>query len=136
MSGNKVPESRRDPLRSALSQFDSMPLGLAFAIFCLFDSAYGLRYESGLFSLLIHGDPLWMVQFFEFILSSMFILNYGCGVYVPTSITTSCLKHVLPNNSSMLANPQITSRTSIKYPIRGIPHFDKYIQCYPFLSMS
>ena len=53
MSGNKVPESRRDPLRSALSQFDSMPLGLAFAIICLFDSAYGLRYESGLFSLLI-----------------------------------------------------------------------------------
>ncbi|MDG1544069.1 MAG: ABC transporter permease [archaeon] len=79
MSGNKVPESRRDPLRSALSQFDSMPLGLAFAIFCLFDSAYGLRYESGLFSLLIHGDPLWMVQFFEFILSSMFILNFALG---------------------------------------------------------
>ena len=74
MSGNKVPV---DPLRSVLSQFDSMPLGLAFAIIGLIDSAYGLRYESGLFSVLIHGDPLWMVQFFEFILSSMFILNYG-----------------------------------------------------------
>ena len=77
MSGKEVPEIRVNPLQKVLSQFDSMPLGLAFAIIGLIDSAYGLRYESGLFSILIHGDPLWMVQFFEFILSSMFILNYG-----------------------------------------------------------
>jgi ABC-type branched-subunit amino acid transport system permease subunit len=77
VSGKQVPEIRVNPIQNALSQFDSMPLGLVFAIIGLIDSAYGLRYESGLFSVLIHGDPLWMVQFFEFILSSMFILNYG-----------------------------------------------------------
>ena len=75
MSNNRVPESRSN--LDLLQIFDSISIGLAFALIGLIDSAYGLRYESGLFSLFIHGDPLWMAQFLEFILSSMFILNYG-----------------------------------------------------------
>ena len=56
--------------------WDSIPVELKLAFFVLFDAAYGLRYQSGIFSLLIYGDPLWMFQFFEFILSSMYILYW------------------------------------------------------------
>ena len=56
--------------------WDSIPVELKLAFFVLFDAAYGLRYQSGILSLLIYGDPLWMFQFFEFILSSMYILYW------------------------------------------------------------
>ncbi len=54
--------------------WDSIPTELKFAFFVLFDAFLGLRYQSGMFSLLIYGDPLWILQFFEFVLSSMYIL--------------------------------------------------------------
>lgn len=56
--------------------WDSIPVELKLAFFVLFDAAYGLRYQSGILSLLIYGDPLWMFQFFEFILSSMYVLYW------------------------------------------------------------
>ena len=56
--------------------WDSIPVELKLAFFVLFDAAYGLRYQSGIFSLLIYGDPLWMFQFLEFILSSMYVLYW------------------------------------------------------------
>ena len=56
--------------------WDSIPVELKLAFFVLFDAAYGLRYQSGILSLLIYGDPLWMFQFLEFILSSMYVLYW------------------------------------------------------------
>ena len=42
----------------------------------LFDASIGLRYQLSIFSTLIYGDPLWMINFFEFVLSSMYILYW------------------------------------------------------------
>ncbi|OIR20096.1 MAG: hypothetical protein BEU04_04075 [Marine Group III euryarchaeote CG-Bathy1] len=56
--------------------WDSIPVGLKFAFLAFFDASFGLRYDSGIFSLLIHGDPLWILQFFEYVLSSMYILHW------------------------------------------------------------
>lgn len=56
--------------------WDSIPVGLKFAFLAFFDASLGLRYDSGIFSLLIHGDPLWILQFFEYVLSSMYILHW------------------------------------------------------------
>ncbi len=63
---------------SALTRdsWDSIPVGLKFAFLAFFDASLGLRYESGIFSLLIHGDPLWILQFFEYVISSMYILYW------------------------------------------------------------
>ena len=54
--------------------WDSIPIKLKVAFLAFFDATIGLRYKWGIFSVLIHGDPLWMLQFFEFILSGMYIL--------------------------------------------------------------
>ena len=64
--------------RAALTRdsWDSIPVGLKFAFLAFFDASLGLRYESGIFSLLIHGDPLWILQFFEYVISSMYILYW------------------------------------------------------------
>ena len=70
------PNSLSDFSASIRDGWDSIPVELKLAFFVLFDAAYGLRYQSGIFSLLIYGDPLWMFQFFEFILSSMYILYW------------------------------------------------------------
>ena len=56
--------------------WDSIPAHLKFAFLVLFDASLGLRYESGILSLLVYGDPLWILQFFEFVLSSMYILHW------------------------------------------------------------
>ena len=70
------PSPSSDFSASIRNGWDSIPAELKLAFFVLFDAAYGLRYQSGIFSLLIYGDPLWMLQFFEFILSSMYILYW------------------------------------------------------------
>ena len=70
------PNPLSDFSASIRNGWDSIPVELKLAFFVLFDAAYGLRYQSGIFSLLIYGDPLWMFQFFEFILSSMYILYW------------------------------------------------------------
>ena len=70
------PSPSSDFSASIRNGWDSIPAELKLAFFVLFDAAYGLRYQSGIFSLLIYGDPLWMFQFFEFILSSMYILYW------------------------------------------------------------
>ena len=54
--------------------WDSIPLNLKIAFIVFLDASYGLRNQSGIFSIIIHGDPLWIVQFFEYVLSSMYIL--------------------------------------------------------------
>ena len=56
--------------------WDSIPAHLKFAFLVLFDASLGLRYESGILSLLIYGDPLWILQFFEFVLSSIYIFHW------------------------------------------------------------
>lgn len=66
--------SATDVFRYVRECFDSIPLSLKFAFIVFLDASYGLRNESGVFSIIIHGDPLWIVQFFEYVLSSMYIL--------------------------------------------------------------
>ena len=56
--------------------WDSVPFGTRFAMLALFDAIIGLRYQLSIFSTLIYGDPLWMINFFEFVLSSMYILYW------------------------------------------------------------
>ena len=70
------PKPLSDFSASIRDGWDSIPVELKLAFFVLFDAAYGLRYQSGILSLLIYGDPLWMFQFFEFILSSMYVLYW------------------------------------------------------------
>ena len=54
--------------------WDSISIGVKIALLAFFDASIGLRYQSGIFSLLFSGDFLWMVQFFEYVLSSFFLL--------------------------------------------------------------
>ena len=54
--------------------WDSIPLNLKIAFIAFLDASYGLRNQSGIFSIIIHGDALWIAQFFEYVLSSMYIL--------------------------------------------------------------
>ena len=54
--------------------WDSISIGVKIAFLAFFDASIGLRYQSGIFSLLFSGDFLWMVQFFEYVLSSFFLL--------------------------------------------------------------
>jgi branched-chain amino acid transport system permease protein len=70
------PKPLSDFSASIRDGWDSIPVELKLAFFVLFDAAYGLRYQSGILSLLIYGDPLWMFQFLEFILSSMYVLYW------------------------------------------------------------
>ncbi|SVD21978.1 uncharacterized protein METZ01_LOCUS374832, partial [marine metagenome] len=86
MAGDKpkddaVADSSADIGLGQVSRFirdgwDSIPAHLKFAFLALFDASLGLRYESGILSLLVYGDPLWILQFFEFVLSSMYILYW------------------------------------------------------------
>ncbi len=74
-----VPPSTNSPLltsKSIRDGWDFIPAELKFAFLVFFDAFFGLRYQSGIFSLLIYGDPLWILQFFEYILSSMYILYW------------------------------------------------------------
>ena len=54
--------------------WDSISISVKIALLAFFDASIGLRYQSGIFSLLFSGDFLWMVQFFEYVLSSFFLL--------------------------------------------------------------
>ena len=66
--------SAADVSRYIREGWDSIPLNLKIAFIFFLDASYGLRNQSGIFSIIIHGDPLWIVQFFEYVLSSMYIL--------------------------------------------------------------
>ena len=66
--------SAADVSRYIREGWDSIPLNLKIAFIVFLDASYGLRNQSGIFSIIIHGDPLWIVQFFEYVLSSMYIL--------------------------------------------------------------
>ena len=66
--------SATDVSRYIREGWDSIPLNLKIAFIVFLDASYGLRNQSGIFSIIIHGDPLWIVQFFEYVLSSMYIL--------------------------------------------------------------
>ena len=66
--------STTDVSRYIREGWDSIPLNLKIAFIVFLDASYGLRNQSGIFSTIIHGDPLWIVQFFEYVLSSMYIL--------------------------------------------------------------
>ena len=66
--------SATDVSRYIREGLDSIPLNLKIAFIVFLDASYGLRNQSGIFSIIIHGDPLWIVQFFEYVLSSMYIL--------------------------------------------------------------
>ena len=72
-----VPPSPSSDFSSSIRNgWDSFPAELKLAFLVFLDASLGLRYESGIFSLLIYGDPLWILQFFEYVLSSMYILYW------------------------------------------------------------
>ena len=54
--------------------WDSVSIGVKVALLIFVDASLGLRYQSGIFSLLFNGDFLWIIQFFEYVLSSFFLL--------------------------------------------------------------
>ena len=56
--------------------WDSVPFGTRLAMLVVFDASLGLRYQLSIFASLIYGDPLWMINFFEFVLSSLYILYW------------------------------------------------------------
>ena len=66
--------SATDVSRYIREGLDSIPLNLKIAFIVFLDASYGLRNQSGIFSLIIHGDPLWIVQFFEYVRSLQFQL--------------------------------------------------------------
>ena len=68
--------SAADVSRYIREGWDSIPLNLKIAFIAFLDASYGLRNQSGILSIIIHGDPLWIVQFFEYVLSSMYILYF------------------------------------------------------------
>jgi len=54
--------------------WDSISIGVKIAFLAFMDASLGLRYQSGILSLLFHGDFLWIIQFFEYVFSSFFLL--------------------------------------------------------------
>ena len=66
------------------SFWDIIPVHVKVALFLVFDSLLALRSHELLFfeykgyplSFLIHGDPLWLIQFLQFVLSSLYVLNF------------------------------------------------------------
>ena len=50
--------------------WDSISIGVKIAFLAFMDASLGLRYQSGILSLLFHGDFLWIIQFFEYVFSS------------------------------------------------------------------
>ena len=73
--------SAADVSRYIREGWDSIPISLKIAFIVFLDASYGLRNQSGIFSIIIHGDPLWIVQFFEYVLSSMYIL-YSIDIWI------------------------------------------------------
>ena len=65
-----------NPLQSIRDRWDSIPFGVRLAMLAVFDASLGLRYQLSIFASLIYGDPLWMINFFEFVLFSMYILYW------------------------------------------------------------
>ena len=65
--------------------WDSISIAVKIAFLAFVDASLGLRYQSGIFSILFSGDFLWIVQFFEYVISSFFllysILNALSGVW-------------------------------------------------------
>ena len=54
--------------------WDSISIAVKIAFLAFVDASLGLRYQSGIFSILFSGDFLWIVQFFEYVISSFFLL--------------------------------------------------------------
>ena len=79
--------SATDVSRYIQEGLDSIPLNLKIAFIVFLDASYGLRNQSGIFSIIIHGDPLWIVQFFEYVLSSMYILYSIFNLFLGTILS-------------------------------------------------
>lgn len=71
--------------------WDSVPFGIRLAILALFDASIGLRYQLSIFATLIYSDPLWMINFFEFVISSMYILYWLLNTLQGWTRTTAVL---------------------------------------------
>ncbi len=66
--------SSRDVSNYIRESWDSISIGVKIAFLVFIDASLGLRYQSGIFSLLFNGDFLWIIQFFEYVFSSFFLL--------------------------------------------------------------
>ena len=66
--------SSRDVSNYIRESLDSISIGVKIAFLVFIDASLGLRYQSGIFSLLFNGDFLWIIQFFEYVFSSFFLL--------------------------------------------------------------
>lgn len=83
IEGTKAASDLRSLLQYIRNFWNSIPVGYV-ALFFLIDSFLSLRLQSLLFftysgyplSWLIHGDPLWLIQFFQFVISAFYLLNY------------------------------------------------------------
>ena len=56
------------------NKWDSISFGAKFAFIAFVDASFGLRNQSGILSILFNGDFLWITQFFEYVISSFFLL--------------------------------------------------------------
>ena len=66
--------SFNDVSRYTRDYWDSISISVKVALLAFLDASIGLRYQWGIFSYIIDGDLLWIVQFFEYLFSSMFLL--------------------------------------------------------------
>ena len=73
-SDNTPPSQSIDVSSYIREAWDSISFGVKFAFLVFIDASLGLRYQSGIFSIVFSGDFLWIIQFFEYVLSSFFLL--------------------------------------------------------------